>query len=423
MATNNQNLRKVIREEDDKLYYPRKVSPQLSFRGESLLRGRHLIHPYPAMFHPLLVDYLIDEFAKNGDTILDPFCGSGVVCLQASEKGYKSAGFDINPMALLISDVKLQKYNKNLLLKELSALEEDVRNNDKVDVPNIKNIAYWYKDDVINDLGRIRYVLKNKRYRYLKFFLAVFAFVCRNQSLTRNGEFKRFRIRSEKIDDVKNEVFPKFFEHSKKMVNMIIELPSPKQKCNLKFVDVAEHIPLNYDLVITSPPYGDSRTTVAYGQYSSFGIEWSSDINPYSDITGNDVDKVGLGKKIPIDIRLLKHEALQDTLRRIENIDNKRANEVLHFFNGYHRAICNVVENLNGGGRVCFLVGNRTVKGIQIPMDQITASFFESLGMKFKEILVREISNKVMPLRNSPSNVTGDTANTMTKEYIVLLEK
>ena len=29
-----------------------------------------------------------------------------------------------------------------------------------------------------------------------------------------------------------------------------------------------------YNMVITSPPYGDSRTTVAYGEYSSFGTEW-----------------------------------------------------------------------------------------------------------------------------------------------------
>jgi len=30
----------------------------------------------------------------------------------------------------------------------------------------------------------------------------------------------------------------------------------------------------DFDLIITSPPYGDSRTTVAYGQYSRLSSQW-----------------------------------------------------------------------------------------------------------------------------------------------------
>lgn len=31
-----------------------------------------------------------------------------------------------------------------------------------------------------------------------------------------------------------------------------------------------------YDLIITSPPYGDSRTTVAYGEYGRLSLQWIS---------------------------------------------------------------------------------------------------------------------------------------------------
>ena len=30
----------------------------------------------------------------------------------------------------------------------------------------------------------------------------------------------------------------------------------------------------SFDIILTSPPYGDSRTTVAYGQFSTFINEW-----------------------------------------------------------------------------------------------------------------------------------------------------
>src|SRR5216684_3915572 len=91
--------------------YPQTIKNELSFVGENLLRGRHKIHPYPAMLHPLLVNSLIKDYAKEGDIIYDPFCGSGVVLLQSSINGFGSIGFDINPLALLIAKVKTQKYD------------------------------------------------------------------------------------------------------------------------------------------------------------------------------------------------------------------------------------------------------------------------------------------------------------------------
>jgi len=78
---------------------------------------------------------------------------------------------------------------------------------------------------------------------------------------------------------------------------------------------------------------------------------------------------------------------------------------------------------LNKKGRVCFVVGNRTVKGIKIPTDQITASFLDSMNAKFEGIFVRDISNKVMPSQNSPSNKIGVKSQTMMNEYIVIFKK
>ena len=96
---------------------------------------------------------------------------------------------------------------------------------------------------------------------------------------------------------------------------------------------------------------------------------------------------------------------------------------MLHFFNGYHNAVRNMVENLNEKGRVCFVVGNRTVKSFQIPTDQITASFFNSMGLNFERIFVRTSCNKVMPSKNSPANKTGVKSKAMANEYAVVFSK
>lgn len=404
--------------------YKRTPKKELSFEGEKLIRGRHKIHSYPAMLHPLLVDYLIQNYAKKDDIIFDPFCGSGVTLLQASINNYKSIGFDINPLALLIAKVKTNKYDVKKLKEESIDFRNSILNSEKMDVPEIKNIDYWYTEKVIKDLGKIRAILKSKKYVYKDFFIVNFAYICRKQSLTRNGEFKRYRIKAEKIKTFRSNVFEQLFGHIDEIINIFSVSDIPKKESRPIIANSEESIPkkLTYDLVITSPPYGDSKTTVAYGEYSSFGSEWTDDLNSYG---GKDykVDKESLGKTGTLNKELQKHKALINIIKKIERIDKKRANEVLHFFNGYLNVVRNVVNNLNEKGRLCFVVGNRTVKGYQIPTDQITASFLESMNLKFKDILVRNISNKIMPSHNSPSNKKGVKSKTMVKEYILTFEK
>ena len=51
-----------------------------------------------------------------------------------------------------------------------------------------------------------------------------------------------------------------------------------------------------YDLIVTSPPYGDSRTTVAYGEYSRLSLQWLN-LNDMTDREILNVDKSLMGGK------------------------------------------------------------------------------------------------------------------------------
>ena len=53
---------------------------------------------------------------------------------------------------------------------------------------------------------------------------------------------------------------------------------------------------------------------------------------------------------------------------------------------------------------ICYVVGNRTVKGVTLPTDEFVAHAFESLGFQHREAIARNIPNKRMPSGNSPSN-------------------
>ena len=98
-------------------------------------------------------------------------------------------------------------------------------------------------------------------------------------------------------------------------------------------------------------------------------------------------------------------------------------NEVKEFLIDYENSINNISNSVRQKGRIAYVVGNRTVKGVQIPLDYITVELFEKKGFSHLKTIVREIPNKRMPKENSPSNKVGVKLKTMSNEYIVIMEK
>jgi hypothetical protein len=60
---------------------------------------------------------------------------------------------------------------------------------------------------------------------------------------------------------------------------------------------------------------------------------------------------------------------------------------------------------------------------VQLPTDQFIAEQFCANGFGHLVTYERQISNKVMPSKNSPTNQTGVKMGTMTQEFIVVCEK
>ena len=66
----------------------------------------HGFHAYPAKMIPQIADKLLSEFGKNANVVFDPFCGTGTSLVESKLRNIDSIGFDLNPLALLIANVK-----------------------------------------------------------------------------------------------------------------------------------------------------------------------------------------------------------------------------------------------------------------------------------------------------------------------------
>lgn len=80
----------------------------------------HGLHPYLGKFVPQLPEIFLNIYFKEGDTILDPFMGSGTTLIEANVLGMNAIGIDISEFNCLMTKVKTDKYNIERLEYEIN---------------------------------------------------------------------------------------------------------------------------------------------------------------------------------------------------------------------------------------------------------------------------------------------------------------
>lgn len=397
--------------------YKRQRDSTWDFKGVAASTGVYGIHPYPAMFHFGVVRELVKRFSKEGDNILDPFVGSGVTAVECLLAKRNFVGYDINPLAILISKVRCTPIARERLRSSFERTLDRFQRLEPEPV-SFNNIDYWFEKQVIRDLSRLkRAIFAGRSIDTTNFQKVVLSEVVRRVSNTRYNEFKLFRRaeRNGKTDAIK--IFSEVFTRNTRLLSEMEHTGCPP-RIELSAANIQQGILQqdgSFDLVVTSPPYGDSRTTVAYGQFSRLSLQWMG--------LEEQVDRTSLGSRArPIE-RGLPSPLLYSVLKRIIGHDLKRGREVFAFYWDLFDCICQISRKVKRGGYVCLVVGNRKVKGQELPTDAISADFFVNLGYSHETTLVRAISNKRMPLQNSPTNEPGIKDSTMRYEYIVVLRK
>ena len=188
---------------------------------------------------------------------------------------------------------------------------------------------------------------------------------------------------------------------------LVMDVNTAKGECPLG--------PKPFDLVVTSPPYGDSPTTVAYGQFSRLSAEWIGLPN------ARKVDRISMGGSRRSE--QLPESPVTSAIDKIRSVDEKRAGQVEAFYLDLLNSIETVASITSDDATVCYVVGNRRVKSVTLPTDAFIQYAFGKYGFEHEETIVRNIPNKRMPLSNSPSNIPGKTDTTMREENIVICRR
>jgi len=411
--------------------YVRKIDYSWDYRGEKTKSHTHGIHTYPAMFIPQVGRRLLETYSKEGDTICDIFCGSGSALVESRLIGRNAYGIDLNPLAIFLAKAKTTPINPQKLTKEYLALLDRVEKikDKEIQRPDFKNIDFWFKDKVIVKLAKLKKAIREIKDESIQNFLMVaFSETVRYSSNTKTGEFKLVRVKADKLEKHNPDVIGIFRKHAEKNIAGMTDFYKDAKKdpwTKIIYGDSSKDNGIkasSIDCIITSPPYGDSRTTVAYGQFSRLSAQWIDVFDDPNDASGVDNDLLG-GRATKNLIHTLSSGYLKESLEKIAKQDEARAKDVLSFNLGLNECLKQAHRILKPGKYFCLVIGNRLVKQVRIPTDFIIAELAEKIGFTCEDIIVRNIPGKRMPIKNSPTNIVGALEETMNKESIVVLRK
>src|SRR5436309_4526069 len=118
------------------------ISTNLQFSGRllsiiSLDRSNftHGFHKYPAKYIPEIPRWAIRKFTAPGESVLDPFCGSGTTNVEARLQGRNSYAIDVDPLARLLTKVKTTPLDELELRRHRERLFNEIGRSSESQVP------------------------------------------------------------------------------------------------------------------------------------------------------------------------------------------------------------------------------------------------------------------------------------------------
>jgi DNA methylase len=409
-----------------------KADPTWSCTGNAERTAAHGLIQYPAMMVPSMqrdILSILFDVAPESKVVMDPFVGSGTALTETLAAGRSFVGFDINPLAVLIARVKAMPHCADQFSDAaedvLASIERDGRTDYAVNFPNQ---AKWFQKSNSIGLSRIRRAIEKLSSKPSRQFMWVaMAETIRRCSNSRTSTYK-LHVRDETdLERVSGIAVATFAEVLKRNVKLMVaekerlsnagHLKSGKlcQDAKITLGNVCDDGRLDtaqVDVVLTSPPYGDNKTTVPYGQFSYLALRWIplSDIDADIDAklldTTHSLDTASVGgscriSKDIVDELSTKSASFASMHKRLSGIDRDASNRWTAYCRDLSVALDNILRPVKNSGYLVWVVGQRRIRSIGAPLANVLTELHDSAGAVLVNQTERAIPVKRMPSHNA----------------------
>ena len=381
---------------------------------------------YPAMASPqsvALISEYLGKYVSKDAAVIDPYCGTGRLLIAPRKMGLSVFGVDRSPLAILASRVTHQRICISQLCRDLakvSSLVEGPVGRIEVSTTDL----FWFPEKGYRTLRHILRVCDSTATSnpIRRVFWLALCNAARQVSYVRESEYKLHRLsisqRNQHLVDARSV----FLENCRSLVGILSQLRNLKGSYRLMEGDIAS-IKLkkrSFDAIVSSPPYGDSASTVGYGQFTKIplmilmnSVMFKSEFNKMH--MHRCLDSYFLGGTRCNNPRSF------DLPSYVEGISNRA---MVRFCQQYFFRLARMEQLLAPSGICTFILGNRTCDGKLFPLIEHTIRFMLSKGLRLIARHNRILGRKALPrtMKHRRGGVLS-THNGMNYESVLLLSR
>lgn len=412
----------------------------LPFQGEvplenrrNLRYGPHGIHEYRGKFFPQLVRSLLNIASTTPKSkVLDPMCGSGTTPVEAVLLGCQAYGVDLNPLSVLISQVKcdILSVPPERLVSDYKKLKEDLLNQSTTQKSELiwlkslepktrRYLSKWFAPDVLTQLDPI--IVRINQVTNLvcrNLFKVSLSNIIRKVSWQKNDDL---RVRREIRTDIDIDVLAEFLNELNRSVKSILALLFENQdfevgkakigQGNAQFIEcLFPNLMGQVDTIVTSPPYATALPYLDTDRLSLYYLGLLSrpkhrqlDYN----MIGNREVTNGRRQRYWEEYQSNRSKLTNDIVFVIDLIHNLNSNSdvgfrrrnlpslLARYFLDMRQVFEAFTKLLRPGAPAFVVVGsNHTIAGgqrIEIETDKLLAQLGEAAGLRLEEQISMEM--------------------------------
>lgn len=349
-------------------------------------------------------------------------------------------GIDVNPLACLITAAKAAQADRDVirdLLADLPVAQTRIQAT-TIDFKSERKVD-WFSSSVIGELSQIISWINKAKLREPELLVvaAALSAATRDASYCRKIGWKLHRMGEEERNSFNGSAWNSLERRLQYYVSAINSAPSV-EKVEVIQADTKSalkhslHTALRrpFDVVLTSPPYGDSKTTVQYGAASGLCLDVVSQLDQLSSffVSGSEIDSTCLGGG------RTKAESMLD----LENVkrywagsgSSSAGRSVLNFLRDFKHVCDGISSVLKPGGTAIMVVGRRSTGGFRLKLDEFAVGCFEAVGFQLAKRSKRVFQEKRSPRKinrfgrcHSEQLRSRGTIKTMADEIILSFQK